>query len=365
MSSGLLPSDIYGQGVQRGRWQDDAAQRAVLVELDRIHVAVSAIPQAGLFTRFRRRLQGRRSVPGLYLWGGVGRGKTFLVDLLFAAVPHARKQRQHFHRFMGEVHARLRELPGRSDPLADVADALAEQIDLLCLDEFFVSDIGDAMILGRLLEHMFTRDVCLVTTSNTVPDNLYRDGLQRERFLPAIALLKSHCVVHAIDSATDYRLRTLQQARVYVTPLGQEAEDALLRTWDALTADEAPDDSPLRIHDRQIAFRRRSEGAIWFDFDVLCDGPRSVADYIELARDFHTVFLSNVPSLDASHDNAARRFVHLVDEFYDRAVNLIISAAEPVLSIYQGERLRHEFERTGSRLIEMQSEAYLAREHQP
>jgi cell division protein ZapE len=359
------PSETYAQGVQRGRWQDDPAQRKALWELDRIHAGLSSAPAHGLFARFRRRLQGRQSVPGVYLWGGVGRGKTFLIDLLFSAVPHARKQRQHFHRFMSEVHARLRELPNRSDPLADVADGLAEQVDLLCLDEFFVSDIGDAMILARLLEHLFARDVCLVTTSNTAPDNLYRDGLQRERFLPAIELLKAHCVVHPIDSAIDYRLRTLQQARVYVTPLGYEADDALLRTWDALTADEATDTSPLRINDRAITFRRRSEGAIWFDFEALCDGPRSVADYIELARDFHTVFVSNIPALDATHDNAARRFVHLVDEFYDRAVNLIVSAAEPVLALYQGERLRHEFARTGSRLIEMQSEDYLARPHQP
>jgi cell division protein ZapE len=335
----------------------------VLRELDRIHAALRHPPRRGLIDRLR----GRRppQPQGLYLWGGVGRGKTFLVDLLFEHLPIAAKRRVHFHRFMTEVHARLRALPGREDPLAVVAAELAPQARLLCLDEFFVVDIGDAMILGRLLSHLFVLGTCLVTTSNTPPDQLYRGGLQRERFLPAIEQLKSHCVVQEITTSTDYRLRNLRQGRTWLMPDDEVARAELSGLFERLSLEAERGHGPLHINGRDILCRQHAEGVAWFDFEALCEGPRAVADYIELARDFHTVLLSGLPQLDATRDNAARRFVHLVDEFYDRAVNLVAAAAVPITELYAGERLRHEFERTGSRLIEMQSEDYLGREHRP
>jgi cell division protein ZapE len=357
------PGVVYREGVEQGRWQDDPAQRRALAELDRIHRGLLASRPRSLLGRLRARLAPPPPPRGLYLWGGVGRGKTFLVDLFFDQLPLAGKRRVHFHRFMGEVHAALRSLAGRSDPLAEVAAGYAERIAVLCLDEFVVSDIGDAMILGRLLEQLFARGVVLVTTSNTEPARLYRDGLQRARFLPAIALLERHCVVQRLASDTDYRLRTLTRAPVYQTPAGPAAERALAEVYRRLTADSASEPGPLVINGRPIPVVECSEGVVWFEFAALCGGPRAVADYIEIARDFHTVLLSGVPQLDALRENAARRFVNLVDEFYDRNVNLIIAADAPITALYRGERLRAEFERTESRLIEMQSEAYLASAH--
>lgn len=357
------PVRAYLEGAARGRWQQDSAQLDALRELERIHQALLAPPRMGLLDRLRGRPP--EAPRGLYLWGGVGRGKTFVVDLFYEQLPITAKRRVHFHRFMTDVHERLQALPGRADPLAEVAGDLAREIRLLCLDEFFVVDIGDAMILGRLLQHLIARGVCLVTTSNTLPDNLYRDGLQRERFLPAIALLKSHCVVHEMASATDYRLRNLRQGRTWLMPDDAAAEAELDTLFERLTVEAESGGCECVINGRAIACRRQAEGVAWFDFAALCEGPRAVADYIELARDFHTVLLSGLPQMDLTRDNAARRFVHLVDEFYDRAVNLVVAAAVPITGIYAGERLRHEYERTTSRLIEMQSEDYLGREHRP
>ena len=357
----IAPGAVYAEGVASGRWADDPAQRAVLVEFDRLFHSL----QKPLERSVMDRLRGRPLTPdrGLYLWGGVGRGKTFLVDLFYEHLPLVAKRRVHFHRFMGEVNVRLRDLGDRSDPLIQVADDLAGEIRVLCLDEFFVSDIGDAMILGRLLQALFARGVTLVTTSNTVPENLYRDGLQRARFVPAIELMQRHCVVHHMASSTDYRLRKLTQAPVYHAPLGEVADRELELFYERLTADTFRDGVPLLINERQIAAIDYCDGVAWFDFSSLCDGPRSVADYIEIARNYHTVLLANVPRLTAERENAARRFVNLIDEFYDRNVNLIVSAAADLSDLYAGEKLRHEFERTQSRLIEMQSESYLAREH--
>ena len=363
--SATRPSEAYAAGVTTGRWQRDPAQEDALRELDRIFDALLPRAGAGWFARLADQFR-RADVPrGLYLWGGVGRGKTFLVDLFFEQLPIAEKRRVHFHRFMGEVHARLRALGERSDPLVEVAAGYAASLRVLCLDEFFVSDIGDAMILARLLEQLFERGVVLVATSNTEPANLYRDGLQRARFLPAIALLQRHCVVQHLVSPHDYRLRSLTQAPTYHHPLGAEAEAALESCYVRLTADAVRDSEPLTINDRTIETIDASEGVAWFEFAALCEGPRAVADYIELARDFHTVLLANVPHFDVHKEDAALRFVHLVDEFYDRNVNLILSAAAPPDALYRGQRHAFAFERTVSRLIEMQSQAYLAREHRP
>lgn len=357
------PSQHYAAGVAAGRWQADPMQLAVLPLLDRIRAGLRDRRIAGgWFSRWFAKA-APTAVRGLYLWGGVGRGKTFLVDLLFESASGVRKRRQHFHRFMAEVHARLNALPGQSDPLALVAAAIAADSRLLVLDEFVVTDIGDAMILARLLDRLFARGVTLVATSNTAPKNLYRDGLQRARFLPAIALIERHCRIHELASATDYRLRQLTQAPVYLSPLNAEAEHTLKACFAMLSANVAAESGPLALLGRKLPVKAMAEGAVWFDFDVLCDGPRAVADYIEIARSFHTVLISAVPQFDSSRDDAARRFVHLIDEFYDRNVNLIVSAAVGPLELYRGERLAAAFERTSSRLIEMQSADYLAREH--
>jgi len=364
------PGAAYAAGVAAGRWNRDPGQVAALQQLDRIHRELLAQARQGWWQRLRARVGGPAAAPrGLYLWGEVGRGKTLLVDLFFeqlrAHLPSLCSRRVHFHRFMGEVHAQLRALGERSDPLDQVAAAVAAEARVLCLDEFFVTDIGDAMLLARLLEGLFARGVVLVTTSNTEPAQLYRDGLQRARFLPAIALLQRHCVVHRLEGALDYRLRSLRQSPVYQQPLGSAADAALAAVFARLAAERAPEDGALDINGRSIATVQRSDGIAWFTFAALCEGPRAVADYIEIARDFHTVLLQDVPRFDARSDDAARRFVHLVDELYDRNVNLVLSAAAPPHALYAGERLRGAFERTASRLVEMQSEQYLARPHRP
>lgn len=359
------PSVAYAEGVASGRWQHDPAQQPALARLDRIHRELRARAAAPAW----KRLFARASQPpvrGLYLWGGVGRGKTFLNDLLFDQLGTLPRRRWHFHRFMVEVHARIQALPDdTADTVAVVADALADELRLLVLDEFIVSDIADAMILGRLLERLFARGVSLVTTSNTEPKNLYKDGLQRARFLPAIALLEAHCEVVFLDSPQDYRLRQLTRAETYLTPLGPEAERGLAEHFARLAADCPRESGPLAINGRPIPARALAEGIAWFDFAALCEGPRAAADYIEIARDFHTVLVSNVPVMDVMRDNAARRFVHLVDELYDRNVNLLLSAEAEPLWLYAGEKLRQDFERTASRLVEMRSAEYLAREHRP
>lgn len=365
-AAGAPPSVAYAAGVAAGRWQHDPAQQPALAELDRIHRELRARTSAPAWKRWLGLGGGGAPVHGLYLWGGVGRGKTFLNDLLYDQLEGVPRRRWHFHRFMVEVHARIQALPDdTADTVAVVADGLADELRLLVLDEFFVTDIADAMILGRLLERLFARGVALVTTSNTEPKYLYKDGLQRARFLPAIALLETHCRVVHLDSPQDYRLRQLTRAETYLTPLGHEADQGLAEHFARLAADCPREAGPLAVNGRPIPARALAEGIAWFDFPALCEGPRAAADYIEIARDFHTVLLSNVPVLDVAQDNAARRFVHLVDELYDRNVNLLLSAAAEPLWLYAGEKLRHDFERTASRLIEMRSAEYLAREHRP
>lgn len=356
-----LPSRVYAEGVAAGRWRDDPAQRPVLAELDRIHQALAR--PGGLLGRVRALFGSRDPVRGLYLWGGVGRGKTFLVDLFYEHLPRPGKRRVHFHRFMGEVHAALRQLKRQPDPLAAVADAQIRRQRLLVLDEFFVSDIGDAMILARLMEALFARGLTLVTTSNTAPDQLYRDGLQRVRFLPAIELIQRHCRVMLLLGGVDYRLRQLTRDSVYHRPLDARAEAAMAECFERLSADCPREEGPLVIDGRALAVRGLAEGIGWFGFADLCEGPRATSDYVELARDFHTVLLSGVPAFDDGNDDAARRFVHLIDALYEHRVNLVVSAADAPEHLYRGWRLKHEFERTASRLVEMQSKAYLAEPH--
>lgn len=363
-----LPSQRYADGVAAGDWNDDPAQHAALAELDRLHLALAGpVEPRGLL----QRLFGKPVQPapdGLYLWGGVGRGKTFLIDLFYAGLPIAEKRRTHFHRFMRDVHARLRDHAGERDPLAAIAREWRGSLRVLVLDEFFVSDIGDAMLLGRLLTRLFEEGVALVTTSNAAPGELYKDGLQRARFVPAIATLERHCRVLYLDSPLDYRLRALTRSPVYRAPLADDSEAWLDARWRELGGDStllgsAHREAGILIDGRRIPVRARAQGMAWFDFGALCEGPRGSADYIEIATEFHTVLLGGVPVFDVHRDDAARRFVTLIDELYDRHVNLVCTADAAPPALYRGERLLAAFERTASRLIEMQSAEYLAREH--
>lgn len=312
-------------------------------------------------------LRGSSRVPevGLYLWGGVGRGKTYLMDTFFECLSFEHKMRVHFHRFMQRVHAELKALEGEKNPLALVADGLANDAGVLCFDEFFVSDIADAMILGGLMEALFERGVTLVATSNIPPQRLYENGLQRQRFLPVIALLEKYTLVVNVDAGIDYRLRTLQRAELYHFPLDASADESLRRSFQALSPGPAKHWERLQINGRYMTCRCLADDVAWFDFAELCDGPRSQNDYIELARVFHAVLVSGVPLFAPGMDDLARRFINLVDEFYDRNVKLVISAAGPLSALYAGGRLEFEFQRTSSRLQEMQSREYLGREHRP
>nr|WP_221301451.1 cell division protein ZapE [Pseudoxanthomonas broegbernensis] len=357
-----IPSQAYAQGAAAGRWRDDPAQHPALRELDRIHRGLLAARPGGLLARLG--LGGPPpAVKGLYLWGGVGRGKTFLVDLFYEGLPIEQKRRTHFHRFMRGIHEQLRQHAGQTDPLAKIARQWRGGLRVLVLDEFFVTDIGDAMLLGRLLQRLFAEGVTLVTTSNTAPQNLYKDGLQRERFLPAIAQLREHCVELAADGREDYRLRALTRSPVYRAPLDEGGEGWLAERWQALAGGIPARAGSIQIEGRRIAVRGRGRGAAWFDFAELCEGPRSAADYIEIAREFQIVLLGGIPRFDAGNEDAARRFVNLIDELYDRQVTLVCTAAAAPVALYDGHRLAGAFERTASRLIEMRSAEYLARTH--
>lgn len=342
---------------------DDAQLRVVesFAELE------DAIASAGsLSNRLRRLLPGTSSsagTNGIYLWGGVGRGKTFLMDLFYSSLKIRQKKRIHFHRMMHDIHARLKKLENTEDPLDQVAADIAAETRVLCFDEFFVSDIGDAMLLGRLLDGLFRRGVTLVATSNAKPADLYHNGLQRERFLPAIALLEKHTRVIKLDGGTDYRLQLLQEAGTYLTPGGDDATAKLRYYFDEIASGDMIENHVLQILGRGVQTTRCAKGVAWFDFMDICDGPRSQDDYIEIARWYPTVIVSDIPSLDRELENSARRFIALVDEFYDRRVKLIVSAAAGVDELYTGERLQFEFQRTASRLVEMQSNDYLHAEH--
>ena len=357
------PSEHYARGIAGGRWQDDPAQHAALAAFDRIHAALLA-PPPGRLQRLRTRWAGKPdAVRGLYLWGPVGRGKTMLMDRFVASLPARIAQRVHFHRFMLDVHAGLRALGEVRDPLLRVAADIAARARVLCLDEFMVTDIGDAMILGGLLGALFDRGVTLVATSNIPPRDLYKEGLQRERFLPAIDLLGAHCEVLELVSPHDWRLRALTRAPVYLTPDDAHAEMALARLFVELAQGPVQENAALNINDRTFRVRRVCAQAAWFDFAALCDGPYGSADYIELARTYPAILISGLPQFTPFNEDAAQRFVHLIDELYDRRVKLAVTAQAPTVELYDGKRLRLEFARTASRLIEMQSREYLAESH--
>lgn len=374
--SHLTPLEHYQRDLRDSQFIADTAQQQAVDALqdlyDRLVAAYPSTPWAPQSPWRRswgkvRGLIGSSPAPvkGLYFWGGVGRGKTYLMDVFFDALPFKAKMRTHFHRFMRRVHEELKSLAGEKDPLETVAARLAKEAWVICFDEFFVIDITDAMILANLLDGLFKRGVVLVATSNIEPDGLYRDGLQRARFLPAIALLNSHTQVLNVDGGVDYRLRALTQAALYFQGGEAEARAHLNSCFQRLVPDLAlvQEDIGLEINGRDIRARKLGEDVAWFSFASVCDGPRSQNDYIELARELHAVIVEGVPQFAGQNDDQARRFIYLVDEFYDRHVKLILSSSYSMFSLYAQGRLGFEFERTLSRLQEMQSEEYLAREH--
>jgi cell division protein ZapE len=341
----------------------DAAQRGAINRLQALYTELLAF-KAARRTALRKLFIHPDLPRSVYLWGGVGRGKSFIMDCFFDAVPYKRKRRTHFHSFMQSVHVQLREAANESDPLAKVADDIAAKTRLLCFDEFHVSDIADAMILGRLLQALFERGVVFVMTSNYPPDGLYPNGLQRQNFIPTIELMKQRFDVLEVDDGTDYRLRSLERMNTFMVPSGAEA-DARLAAHFAEIAGMPGKAAELSVQGRSLLARRAAPGVVWFDFNVLCHGPRSQNDYLELARQHHTLLLSNVPVMTAQQGNEARRFTWLIDVLYDARVKLILSAEAEAPMLYREGPNAQEFPRTVSRLIEMRTREYLAEPHRP
>jgi cell division protein ZapE len=358
-------AELYARECARLGYKPDRAQAQVVALFDELRDRlIAAKPKRRLLGGLLSGGKLHELQRGLYVWGGVGRGKTWLMDLFFQSLPFRDKQRSHFHRFMQSVHDELKKHQQQSNPLDRVADRLAQRARVLCFDELFVTDIADAMLLGNLFRGLFQRGVTLVATSNVVPDDLYKEGLQRARFLSAIRVLKEHTQVVHMDGGSDYRLRLLERAHTWFDTREAATPAELEKLFDAIAPEPGTTDTTLILNHRRLRAHRHADGAIWFTFKELCDGPRGQADYIEIARCYHTVFLTDVPVLGPDAENAARRFISLVDEFYDRAVKLVLSAAVPVTELYRGSKLNFEFERTRSRLIEMQSQDYLSRPHQ-
>ena len=362
--------ELYDRQLRARGYSADAAQLKAVGCLEDLRGRLAAGGRADaqpFAARLLRRLSARvfRPQRGIYLWGPVGRGKTWLMDLFFQSLPFPERLRRHFHRFMHDVHAELNTLRDRDEPLEIIAERLARQTRILCFDELFVADIADAMILAGLFAGLFRRGVTLVATSNVPPRELYRNGLQRQRFLPAIDLIERNTRVLAVDGPRDYRLRQLTQAGTYITTSDPEGEPRLRALFADLAQHAQWADGVIEINGRSIPVVRERDSAVWFDFQALCAGPRSQEDYIEIARLYSAVVLSGVPRLDAAHEDEARRFIALIDELYDRRVKLVICAIGAPQTLYRGERLRGEFQRTASRLVEMQSAEYLAREHMP
>ncbi len=351
---------VYEAELKLREFESDPAQLRAIEALDRC--AREWISFKGKRSNALKKLINRPDIPrGVYMHGGVGRGKSFLMDCFFSAVPLKRKTRLHFHEFMREVHRELVGLQGKANPLDVLAKRMAGKYRLICFDEFHVADITDALILYRLLDALFENGVGFVMTSNFRPDDLYPDGLHRDRILPAIALLNKKLEVLSVDNGTDYRRLMLEQLKLYHTPLGPEADVAMTAAFDQLAVSQ-DEDPVLHIESREIQARRRAGGLVWFDFKTLCGGPRSQNDYLEISSQFHTVFLSDIPHMPVNRASEARRFTWLVDVLYDRHVKLIMSAAVPPEALYTEGPLSHEFPRTVSRLNEMQSITFLALE---
>ncbi len=367
----MSPLERYKRDIENNGFQQDSAQLQAVTALDSLYhqlIDYQNTPPPKKVSMWQK-LMGKSNASeseapkGLYFWGGVGRGKTYLMDTFFDALPFENKMRVHFHRFMYKVHDELNALADVNDPLEVVADKFKAEADIICFDEFFVSDITDAMILGTLFQALFKRGVVLVATSNIPPEFLYRNGLQRARFLPAIELIEKNCIVLNVDSGIDYRLRTLEQAEIYHYPLDQQANQNLHRYFEQLVGEGKRGESCIDINHRSLDVVETCEGVLHATFSQLCQSARSQNDYIELSKIYHTVLLADVQQMGNTIDDAARRFIALVDEFYERQVKLIISAEVPLEELYTQGQLEFEFKRCQSRLIEMQSYDYLAKEH--
>ena len=364
------PLSCYQNDLKKPDFEEDEAQALAVKNLQRLYddllnhtpYKTSALEQLGLRLGLKKE-KPKKPIQGLYFWGGVGRGKTYLVDTFYDCLPFENKLRMHFHRFMHRVHLERKQYKDLQDPLVPIAKQLAKEARVLCFDEFVVNDVADAVILVKLMKVLFEQGVSLVATSNVEPVNLYKGGLQRDLFLPAIDLIYQYTDVVNIDSGVDYRLRFLDKAEIYFTPVDQAAEQGMTYNFEHLAPEQGIANGSIEVEGRDLNFIRRSDGVIWFEFSELCDGPRSQNDYIELARCFHSILLSNVPILDRLKEDQARRFINLIDVFYDHNVKVIISAQTQITEIYQGTRVEFEFQRTISRIQEMQSHDYLALAH--
>jgi cell division protein ZapE len=363
----MRPIEVYHRQLKKTGFVEDSAQKKAVDALQHLHDELLAHTTAEM--PFSRRLlslfTNRHAAPvkGLYIWGGVGRGKTWLMNLFYESLPFENKLRLHFHHFMLDVHEQLAGLHKLKNPLTVIAGNFAKKYRVLCLDEFIVTNITDAMLLSGLLEALVNNGVTLVATSNRIPDDLYKNGLQRERFLPAIELIKQHAHVMHIDGDTDHRIALLEQDDVYYTPVTAGTDDKLEKRMESLAPGAISYDHVLTIHKRPVKTRMHADEIAWFEFDVLCGAPRAAPDYIELANDYHTIIVSNVPVLDENTDDKARRFIYLIDELYDRCVKLVISADAAPEKLYTGDMLEFAFNRTSSRLIEMRSKEYLEKAH--
>ncbi|WP_022940139.1 cell division protein ZapE [Psychromonas hadalis] len=365
----MTPLSLYQTDLQKPNFFADDSQAQAIQHLQRLYLELENIPtpikkQKGFMSRlFKREVKQSTSIQGLYFYGGVGRGKTYLMDLFFHSLSTERKSRLHFHHFMLRVHKELGLLVGQKNPLVNIAKKFATEVDVICFDEFFVDDITDAMILAGMFEALFAEGVVLVATSNIHPTDLYKNGLQRARFLPAIALITSHCEIFNLDGGKDYRLDRLVEAEIYHFPLDAQAQALLDHTFENLANGDKVYKQSLEINGRAIETLAYSVDTLLIDCVSLCDGPRGVADYIELAIVYRTIILANVPQMNPQKNDMARRFIAMVDEFYNHHVVLIISAEVDVYSLYDGHKLAFEFQRCISRLLEMQSTEYLQKSH--
>ncbi len=366
-------TEKYNKALQQPDMVKDSVQQQAINLLETLSLELISNSRMSLAKRLLRRLFGRKrntQASGLYLWGGVGRGKTWLMNLFYEELPIEQKHRIHFHHFMLGIHEKLDEMNKSADrkqknPLQKIARELASKYRLLCIDEFIVTNITDAMILSELLHSLFKYNICLVATSNRIPDDLYINGLQRERFLPAIELIKTHTEVFHLDGGVDHRTTLLEQADVYYCPPGNESQQKILQRMQELAITPLTEAKVLTIQNRKIETLYCSDDIAWFDFEVICSAPRAAQDYIELAQYFNTIIISNIEIMDEYSDDMARRFIYLIDELYDRNVKLIASASAEPDKLYRGVMLEFAFHRTSSRLIEMRSHQYLSQAHKP
>lgn len=357
----MSPSERYANAISSGQFMADDAQAEAVHELNRVWEELISRYKASkkAFRRFRR----QTSPKGVYMWGGVGRGKTWLMDQFYESIPFRRKTRMHFHHFMQYVHKELNKNSGQQNPLDIVAEQIYKEAVVICFDEFFVSNVTDAMILSDLFQKLFRRGITLVATSNIAPDGLYKNGIHRDRFIPTIEMVKQNCRVLNVDAGVDYRLRVLKQAQLFKSPLTHDNQIWMAKRFAALTQSQTVSDEPIIINQRIVETLGHTEDVLWCEFKELCMKPRSPSDFIEISNIYNTVLVSNVPHLDDVLSEGTRRFIYLVDEFYDRGVKLLLTSEAGIIDIYNGEKLAFEIERTRSRLLEMQSDEYLQSEH--